>query len=176
MWLAQGQAVNGRGRSRDAGARWLPPPLLQGLTHRRIPQAAVSGEPCPQARRLPHRLVLPELQLLFGSHGETGASLFCEVQFLILSPPFSPNQSLAAFVSGEQRTNCDLNRAHSTCLPSSLFLFRENLSGFAGVVPWLILSHSTYFILLCELGFLSFFLSFFLLLFFWVMWQPPFTS
>lgn len=58
---------------------------------------------------------------------------------LILSPPFSPNQGLATFVSEEQRTKCDLNHAHLTCLSSSSFPSQENLSGFAEVAPWLTL-------------------------------------
>lgn len=75
---------------------------------------ASAGEPTPP-QLCPPALAL----LLFGSRGEVGASLFGELHVLILSPPFFPNQSLAAFLSGEQGTKCDLNHGRLTCLPAS---------------------------------------------------------
>lgn len=168
--------VNGRGRSLDPA---LPAPRVppRHAGHTQNPTCyCLHGTVAPRpAGRLGQAARSPTLSLFSGSppgalalflgHAKNWASTLLGSMSLLLSSPLSPNQSLAAFVSEEQRTQCDLSQAPLMCLSSSLSPLHENISGLAEAVPWLTLFHSRPFYSDVCWGF-------FLL---WVGWRPFYT-
>ena len=130
LCLAQGRMVNGRGRSLDPA---LPAPRVppRHAGHTQNPTCyCLHGTVAPRpAGRLGQAARSPTLSLFSGSppgalalflgHAKNWASTLFGSMSLLLSSPLSPNQSLAAFVSKEQRTQCDLSQAPLMCLSSS---------------------------------------------------------